>query len=116
MKYANLKLSSEPGWGPKLDKTFRAHGLQNVVADVREIPPAVLPSWHDNVLLTMEEISNFVEDCDYIRDLVEKASREIESSKRGIAITMQCVTTIGKVVQLWINDVWNRSGQHFVNS
>ena len=53
-------------------------------------------SYHDVTLLAMEEISVKCPDAESARQLVQRAAQEFEDHRRGITLTGDTVTVVGK--------------------
>lgn len=91
-----MQSCSKPGWGPRLPETFKAHGFEDVVFERFVDEDDDLPNFHDNVLLSAEEMSNFVEDGEEFRGLIERASEESVKSQRGVAIAFDHLNVVGR--------------------
>ena len=77
-------------------ETFRHAGLEYVVEDRREKHSWTLSSSHDITLLAMEEVSLKLGNASEVHEMIQKAALEFESNQRGIALTSDRVTVVGR--------------------
>jgi len=87
-----------PGWVANLSHTFEKLGLQQVVEARRKAEKSDMPNFYDIFLLGMEEISLHMLNGQDIREMIQHAALEMEENRRGVAITVDSVTVVGRKV------------------
>ena len=87
---------SRPGWVAALHETFGECGFEAIEVDQRTMGDSDLVSWHDNAFFSLENFGLSADDGGEMERLLDEAGKESTDNRRGVAITGDSVTVIGR--------------------
>ena len=88
--------TSAQAWVNELKEKFEEAGFSEVYEERRQRRPWQEAPYHDVTLLAVDEMAAKLPDPGRTRELVEKAAQEYAEQRRGISLSADAITVVGR--------------------